>query len=122
MLYRRPVKLVLNFDEAHVLTEAKTPDGSDDHTLYDVILSVLKEYRVYPLFGLFLFTSPHVAHFAPPPDMFSSARAFASDVHQAPITETPFDCYPNLFIEQDAYDLRAVSKIEFMARLSLIHI
>lgn len=108
---RRPVKLVLNFDEAHELTEAKILDRSDDQTLYDVILSVLQEYRVYPLFGLFLFTLPHVAHFAPP-----SARAFASDIHQAPITETPFDCYPDLFIEQDAYDLRAVSRTEFMAR------
>lgn len=112
----RSVKLVLYFDEAHELTEGKIRYSPDDKTLYDVLLSVLNEYRVPPLFVLFLSTLSDVAHFSPPRDMFRSARAADSDAHQAPITETPFDCYPDLLIEQDAYDLLAVSRIKFMAR------
>lgn len=113
----RSVKLVVYFDEAHELTQAKILDSDVEKSLYGILLSVLNDYRFSTqFFVLFLSTLSHVAHFAPRRELFRSARAVESRAHQPPITETPFDCYPNLLITQDEYDLRQVCTIEFMAK------
>lgn len=113
----RSVKLVVYFDEAHELTKTQVTKSSPSITLYDVLLSVLNEHVTKPFFVLFLSKSFDVARFAPSPTaMFGSSRAFQSDAHHAPITETPFDCYPKLLIEPDTYTLRDVSSISFMAK------
>lgn len=108
------VNVLLYFDEAHPLTSTKCVGSSS--TLYNILLSVLSDYVSYPLFVLFLSTTSHIADFAPPREAAKSMRATESGAHQAPITETPFDCAPNITVEQDTYTRDDVAEVRFMSR------
>ncbi|THH19412.1 hypothetical protein EW146_g1745 [Bondarzewia mesenterica] len=113
----QPIKLMLYFDEAHVLAQSKAPKNEDDKTLYDVLLSCLNDLRSLPMFSIFLSTNSHVAYFAPIQHLARSARARSNNAHlQAPITETPFDCHPSFPIRPNQFTLADVTTVEFMAR------
>lgn len=108
------VKVLLYFDEAHPLTSIKCLGSMD--TLYSVLLSVLSDYVRCALFVVFLSTTSDVGHFAPPREATKSIRATESGVHQAPITETPFDCAPDIRVEQNTYTRQDVADVRFMSR------
>lgn len=109
------VDILIYFDEAHTLTE-RLVSSSGPKTLYNVLLSVLNDYRGDPLFIVFLSTNSHLANFAPPPMQANSARASRSGVLHTPITETPFDCAPNLTVKQYAYTRGETGQVHFIAR------
>lgn len=111
----RIVDILMYFDEAHVLTKAH-PTGIQSKTLYNIFLSVLSDYVEIHLFVLFLSTALHLAELAPTRAQVASSRAAASGAHQAPITETPFDCSPNILVKQHFYSRRDVADMRFMAR------
>jgi hypothetical protein len=70
-----------------------------------------------PIFVIFLSTRFNISNLATPGPLARSGRARENiDVLQAPVTETPFDCYPNLLIKPGELGLEDVSQVEFMAR------
>jgi hypothetical protein len=86
-------KVLLSFDEAHSLTS--TLDGTaSDKVLLNYLAEALNELCPQALFALFLSTQYSIEHFAP-----SYATARSARIRQqipdlnAPITETPFDCF-----------------------------
>jgi hypothetical protein len=107
------VKVMLYFDEAHVLV-----DSTDDRkTLYDILCSAIDNLRSESLFVIFLSTNSHLEKLAPSGAMAWSARAREnSDALQAPITETPFDCAPTLSVLPKTLTMDATCDLEFMAR------
>lgn len=109
------VDILIYFDEAHELTKIYLQD-TDEKTLYTVFLSVLNDYRDYQLFIVFLSTLSHIADFAPPRGQAKSARASKSGALQAPITETPFDCAPDILVVEYAYDREEIAQLHFIAR------
>lgn len=117
---RLSVQLVVYFDEAHVLTTATCAATADDEqrSLYTVLLSVLSDYVSEPLFVLFLSTISPIVQLALPGALLPSACAKATNAHQAPITETPFDCSPFLGanVGSGRHTLEEVSSIHFMAQ------
>lgn len=108
------VNVLLYFDEAHQLTQSRCVESTKN--LYKVLLSVLSDYTDIPLFVVFLSTTSHIGDFAPPRGIEDSDRATESGAHQAPITETPFDCAPNILVKQGVHDRKAVADVRFMAR------
>ena len=109
------VDILIYFDEAHTLTECLV-SRSGPKTLYNVLLSVLNEYRGEPLFIVFLSTNPHLANFAPPPTQANSSRAIQAGVPHAPITETPFDCNDKITVKQFAHTREETGQVHFIAR------
>ena len=110
------IEIVIYFDEADALTTSK-PCGEQEKTLYDVLCSVLNSFLLYPMFIIFLSTNINLAEPARPRKLASSARirdGFAT-IH-APITETPFDCYPGLMIKPGTMSLKDTTSVEYMAQ------
>ena len=107
------------FDEAHMLTTDVSKanvlwQGKD---LYDCLLSHLNHFVEYPVFSIFLSTNSSLSDLAPPTREAKSSRARnALDHVQAPITETPFDCSPTLYVVPNTLKWQDVCKIEFMAQ------
>ncbi|KDQ14213.1 hypothetical protein BOTBODRAFT_175000 [Botryobasidium botryosum FD-172 SS1] len=116
--WESPVKLLFYFDEAQVLAKKDVvPDNEEHATIYDVLLWVFNQLRDYPIFAIFISTNTHAIHFPPPGPLAPSARWRGPDIRlQAPITETPFDCYPSPPIKSGEYSLKHVVRLEFMAR------
>jgi hypothetical protein len=114
------VKLILYFDEAHTLTLQRTSiknDNDNDKTPYDVLSSSLNQFLGYPVFFVFLSTNSSLAHFAPPQALARSARIRRGEAAiNAPITETPFDCYKDLKVKQGELNLKEISSLPFMAK------
>jgi hypothetical protein len=112
----KEVKLMLYFDEAHLLATrkvAKDPDGKD---MYDVLCSCFNSFLSCPIFVIFLSTSSSLSQMAPHRSLARSARARENaDALQAPITETPFDCSPELPITPENLELEDLSQIKFLA-------
>lgn len=110
------VDILLYFDEAHEMTVLRPVEPETKKTLYSVFLSVLNDYRNLPLFIVFLSTLSHIADFAPPRAQVDSARGSKSGSLQAPITETPFDCAPDILVVEYAYDREGIAQIHFISR------
>lgn len=115
------VKLMLYFDEAHTLTgdQPILVDEANDKTmnLYDGLCSSLADLYKQPLFTIFLSTNSNLSQLARAGRLASSARASQNPgVLQAPITETAFDCSPNLLVRSGELTLEDVCSIEFMAQ------
>lgn len=107
---------MLYFDEAHVLVDQMTRAG-EKKNLYDILCSAFDNLRSQSLFVIFLSTNSHLAGLAPSAAMASSARARENfDALQAPITETPFDCAPNLSVLPKTLTMDSTCDLEFMAR------
>jgi hypothetical protein len=110
------IKLIIYFDEAHPLTKA-TPGYENEKTRYDFLCSCLNEFLKFPMFAIFLSTNSSLSHFASPNALAKSARIRHGDaVTHAPITETPFDCHPNLMVEQGKLTVEDICTISFMAQ------
>ena len=89
------VKIMLYFDEAHVLAVESDVERGPDGDNYDVLCSCLNLFMGYPFFVIFLSTSSCLSHMAPQGPQARSARARHNpEGLQAPIIETPFDCWP----------------------------
>ncbi|KAH7917774.1 hypothetical protein BV22DRAFT_1135131 [Leucogyrophana mollusca] len=95
------VKLMLYFDEAHVLATRAVFGNADRKDMHDVLCSCLNFFASYPIFAIFLSTESSIN------------RLYAL---QAPITETPFDCFPAMEIDPGELKLPDLSTVEFMAR------
>jgi len=109
------VAVMLYFDEAHNLAPSYCT-YYDTRSFYQVLLSVLNDYKAYSMFAVFLSTTPQISTFAPPRAMANGDRAVYWTAYHAPITETPFDCAPNLFIRQNVHTREQVAEVRFMAQ------
>jgi hypothetical protein len=111
------VKLMLYFDEAHVLAERAVPKDLQGKDMYDVMCSCFNFFSHLPIFVIYLSTNSSIHQLAPPGPLARSARARANPkALQAPITETLFDHSPKLPIKPGTLKLEDVYDIEFMAR------
>ncbi|KAF8590094.1 hypothetical protein K439DRAFT_1657646 [Ramaria rubella] len=109
-----PVKLVIYFDEAHVLaadTKSLTTNP-DDKYLYDILCSCFNYFLGRSIFFIFLSTNTSIDVFAPSSSMARSARMRDNiDTLQAPITEVPFDCAPESPVQPYCHKLDHVQGI-----------
>jgi hypothetical protein len=110
------IEIVMYFDEAHSLTALK-PKNENEKTLYDVFCSVLNTFLRYPVFVIFLSTNSDLAELATPRSLAQSARIRdgRATIH-APITETPFDCYPDMLIRPVTMSFVETTTVEYMAK------
>ena len=112
-----PVKLMLYFDEAHVLAGRRVPNDPDGKDTYDVLCSCFNFFLSSPIFVIYLSTSSNISRLAPSGPLARSARARDNaDALQAPVTEIPFDCSPIFPIIPGSLGLDDVCKVEFMAQ------
>jgi len=115
--HRNEVKVMLYFDEAHVLAARKVLDDPDGKDMYDVLCSCFNSFVSSPIFVIYLSTTSNISFLAPQGSLARSARARANaNDLQAPITETPFDCAPTLRIKPDKLRLEDLYQTEFMAQ------
>jgi hypothetical protein len=111
------VKVMLYFDEAHVLAEKTVPHDHDGKDMYDTLCSCFNAFLSLPIFIIYLSTSSNISQLAPQGSLARSTRACENaDALQAPITETPFDCSPALSIKPGVFKMEDLSQIEFMAQ------
>ena len=111
------VKLILYFDEAHVLSAKTVPHTPDRKDMYDVLCSCFNSFLSSPIFAIFLSTNSNISQLAPQGPLARSARALVNeDALQAPVTETSFDCSPTFPIKARTLGLKDVSEVEFMAQ------
>jgi hypothetical protein len=110
------IEMVMYFDEAHSLTALK-PQNEREKTLYDVLCSVLNAFLEYPVFVIFLSTNSDLAELATPRNLARSARIRngRATIHP-PITETPFDCYPDMLIRPAKISFTETTTKEYMAQ------
>jgi hypothetical protein len=110
------IEMVMYFDEAHSLTALK-PQDENKRTLYDVLCSVLNAFLKYPVFVIFLSTNSDLADLATPRNLARSARIRdgRATIHP-PITETPFDCYPDMLIRPAKISFAETTTVEYMAQ------
>ena len=105
------VKLVLYFDEAHALAEKNLIKDPDRENIYDVMCSCFNSFLSSPIFVR------QIQTLATPGPLARSGRARENaDALQAPVTETPFDCFPEFLIKPGELGLEDVCEVEFMAR------
>lgn len=104
------------FDEADTLTKTFAPQFIK--TRYDVLCSVLYVFKKQPVFGIFLSTAMRLAPQPAPTGRLAPSARIPIEIKliQAPITETPFDCSPDLPVDPNSLTLDQISKISFMAR------
>jgi hypothetical protein len=108
---------MLYFDEAHVLAERKVIRDPDGKNMYDVMCSCFNSFLSSPIFVVYLSTNSNISDLAPPGPLARSGRARENaDALQAPVTETPFDCFPEFLIKPGELGLEDVCEVEFMAR------
>ncbi|KAF8576190.1 hypothetical protein K439DRAFT_1664731 [Ramaria rubella] len=109
-----PVKLVIYFDEAHVLAADTKPltTNPDDKYLYDILCSCFNYFLGRSIFFIFLSTNTSIDVFAPSSSLARSARMRDNiDTLQAPITEVPFDCAPESPVQPYCHKLDHVQGI-----------
>jgi hypothetical protein len=108
---------MLYFDEAHVLAEKKVIKDPDGKNMYDVMCSCFNFFLSSPIFVIYLSTNSNISDLAPTGPLARSGRARENaDSLQAPVTETPFDCFPKFVVKSDDLRLEHVCEVEFMAR------
>ena len=111
------IKLMLYFDEAHVLSAKRVAHDPDEKDMYDVLCSCFNLFLSLPIFVIFLSTTSNIHELAPSGSLAKSARARAdADALQAPVTETPFDCSPEFPVKPGKLGLKDVCQVEFMAQ------
>jgi hypothetical protein len=116
------VKLVMYVDETGSLTKVKLKDRSledgslEDH-LYDAFCHCISRLSSTSFVCIFLSTASEVETLAPSQDKARSARLHidASGL-QAPFTETPFDCGPDLPVLTHHVTLLECNTLKFMAQ------
>ncbi|KIM83548.1 hypothetical protein PILCRDRAFT_6971 [Piloderma croceum F 1598] len=111
------VKLMLYFDEAHVLAGRIIPKDLEGKNTYDVLCLCFNFFLSSPIFVIYLSTTSSISQLAPSGSLARSARARDNtDALQAPVTEIPFDCSPIFPIIPGKLGLDDVCKVEFMAQ------
>jgi hypothetical protein len=110
------IRIVIYFDEAHTLTRVKL-GSSDEKSLYDHLCSCFNHFLASPIFVIFLSTNSSLVEFAAPRALAKSARIRGGNaVTNPPITETPFDCMPDLMVEPGVLTTKDIGEISFMAK------
>ncbi|KAN0074451.1 hypothetical protein V8E55_011863 [Tylopilus felleus] len=104
------VKIMLYFDEAHELAK----DIGEGKNLYDAVWSILAEFRNGCVFTVFLSTQSSMRLLAPSRETARSSRQNKTIALWGPITETPFDCHPDLPLLPGKYGLADVAMLKFM--------
>ncbi|KAF9507409.1 hypothetical protein BS47DRAFT_1351722 [Hydnum rufescens UP504] len=111
------VKLMLYFDEAHILAQRKVPGDLDGKDMYDVLCSCFSLLPSSSVFVIYLSTQSDISDLAPRRSLSRSARARENpEALQAPITETPFDCSPRFPVNPGELKLEDVYTVDFMAQ------
>ncbi|KAI1792023.1 hypothetical protein LXA43DRAFT_1008973 [Ganoderma leucocontextum] len=120
--YIEKVHVLIYFDAAHVLAKPVNQFDSSHsdkgNVALDVLFGVLDELPLRGLFTVFLSSQPNVEPFAPSDStpFSSSARGrILTENTNAPITETPFDCFGPLPIIPSRLYARDVGHVAFMA-------
>ena len=108
------VEVVISFDETHTLTNG---DGISGHkSLYDILCWAVTFCVHKPLFFIFLSTNSQMPKLAATRDNAKSARVASGEAElNTPITETPFDCYPDTMKKGELL-LQDTRSITFLAR------
>jgi hypothetical protein len=111
------IKIVIYFDEAHILAEGKPDPETTEKSLHDILCLCLNRFLAFPIFTIFLSTTSSLVAFAAPNTLARSARLRdgTARIHP-PITETPFDCHPGLLVKPGTLSRTKVSEISFMAQ------
>ena len=113
------VKLMLYFDEAHILTSIDVAGSTkaENRNLMEILCWTLEEMRHSSVFGIFLSTNSSMARFAPRPWLARSARVRnnANDL-QAPVTEIPFDCSPGFPLKMDQMEMKELYEVAHLAK------
>ncbi|KAL4071296.1 hypothetical protein V8B97DRAFT_1962442 [Scleroderma yunnanense] len=109
------VKVMLYFDEAHELHRI-IPGDEQGQTLYDIMWLSLARFQSPSVFTIFLSTQP--ALLAPSAETAQTALTLqrTTNVLQAPITETSFDCHPDLPLAPGQLKLEDLGELPFLAR------
>ncbi|KAF9518250.1 hypothetical protein BS47DRAFT_1482756 [Hydnum rufescens UP504] len=111
------VKLMVYFDEAHILAQRKVPKDLDGKDMYDVLCSCFSFLPSSSVFVIYLSTQSNISDLTPRGSLSRSARARENpDALQAPITETPFDCSPRFPVKPGQLKLEDVYTVDFMAQ------
>jgi len=105
------VKLVLYFDEAHALAEKNLIKDPDGENIYDVMCSCFNSFLSSHIFVR------QIQTLATPGPLARSGQAYENaSALQAPVTETPFHCFPEFLIKPGELGWEDVCEVEFMAR------
>ncbi len=106
------VQLVIYFDDAQPLFKT---DFNNGKSYFRSLLDVLCEYRMDPVFVVFLSTISRLGLPAVPQGNFS----YIHRTHQTPVTELPFDCAPPEYyppVQPYTLTIEDITQIPFMAR------
>jgi hypothetical protein len=111
--------VLMYVDEVDTLAVAQADRDPNTNLLLksplDHLLSVVDEFREQPIFTILLSTQSHLQQMAPSRESMRSSRSADSLQNQpAPITETPFDLFPER-IPHLALDLRTLSDPGFLS-------
>ena len=110
------VKLMLYFDEAHVLAGRKVTGDPEVKDTYDALCSCFNSFLSFPIFVIYLLTNSNMSQPAPSRPLASSAWAYNYVEWQAPVAKIPFDCSPVFPIIPGKLGLDDVCGVEFMAQ------
>jgi hypothetical protein len=113
----KDVRLMLYFDEAHVLAGAPNVQrGRDEKDNYEIMCSCFNGFIGFPFFAIFLSTNSCLSRMARQGSLATFFRGYQNPANlQAPITETPFDCSPKLPLKPGDLMLHDLYKIETLA-------
>ncbi|KAJ6611189.1 hypothetical protein B0H10DRAFT_2193056 [Mycena sp. CBHHK59/15] len=115
---KEQIQVLVYVDEAHVLIK-DAPTNDYDKTYYDTFLSVFNAFVDKPVFCVFASTTSQMSHFVPTPELARSARAIRGGFLQPPITETPFDCCPDLPVQANFHTVNDVATLRFIYALGM---
>ncbi|KAF8550111.1 hypothetical protein OG21DRAFT_1514438 [Imleria badia] len=110
------VKIVIYIDEAQELKNDFLYDEKH-RTPLDILCSVVAEFHKHPLYCLLLSTQPSVQVLVPPGPAAASERAQVhSETLLTTVTETPFDCAPDIMISPGVLRLEDLVEITYLAK------
>ncbi|KAJ6611191.1 hypothetical protein B0H10DRAFT_1810041, partial [Mycena sp. CBHHK59/15] len=112
---KEQIQVLVYVDEAHVLIK-DAPANDYDKTYYDTFLSVFESFMNCPVFCVLASTTSLVSYSAPTQRLARSTRAIPDGRPRPPITETPFDCCPDLHGRANVYTVKDVATLQFMSQ------
>ena len=114
---KKLLDFLLYFDESHTLRKPIRNDPFQ-RTVHDVLESAVDKLLQHQLFIVYLSTSSSLAILAPGVRIANSLRIVEKPASlRPPITETPFDCGPDLPLDPTKIDYTRdkISSIEFLS-------
>ena len=111
------IKLMLYFNECHVLAGRRVPNDPDGKDTYDVLCSCFNFFLFSLIFIIYLLPSSNISQLAPSGPLARSAQVCDNvDAMQAPVTKIPFHCSPIFLIIPGELGLDDICKVKFMAQ------